>query len=74
MTISNDTGGTLDGTIVTVQRSYDAVNYRDVDTWTKTSEDVGFEPDVCWYTIGVKSGEFVASCYVGFGVTGSMRA
>ena len=74
VTISNAAGGSLGGTTVTVQRSYDAVNYRDVDTWTKTSEDVGFEPDVCWYTIGVKSGEFVASCYVGFGVTGSMRA
>ena len=74
VSISNAAGGTLGGTIVTIQRSWDGANYYDVDTWKKTSEDVGFEPDLVWYTIGVKTGEYVASVYVQISVLGSMRS
>ena len=74
VSISNTAGGTLGGTIVTIQRSWDGVNYYDVDTWKKTSEDVGFEPDLVWYTIGVKTGQYVASVYVQISVLGSMRS
>ncbi len=67
--------GTLNGTIVTVQRSWDGTNYFDVDQWTKTSEDVGFEPDLVWYTVGVKAGEFAGDdLYVALSVLGSMRS
>jgi hypothetical protein len=74
VSISNAAGGTLGGTTVTVQRSWDGVTYYDVDKWTKTSEDVGFEPDLTWYTIGVKTGEYFATCYVAISVLGSMRS
>lgn len=74
VSISNAAGGSLGGTVVTVQRSWDGINYYDVDTWTKTSEDVGFEPDSVLYTIGVKTGEYTATCYVAFSVLGSMRS
>jgi len=74
VSISNAAGGTLGGTTVTVQRSWDGITYYDVDKWTKTSEDVGFEPDLTWYTIGVKTGEYVATCYVAISVLGSMRS
>lgn len=74
VSISNAAGGTLGGTAVTVQRSWDGVTYYDVDRWTKTSEDVGFEPDSVLYTIGVKTGEYVATCYVAISVLGSMRS
>lgn len=72
--VEGTTFGTLGGTTVTVQRSYDAVNYYDVDRFTSTSQDVGFEPDLMWYTVGVKTGEYVLDCYVGLGVLGSMRS
>ena len=74
VSISNAAGGSLGGTTVTVQRSWDGITYYDVDEWTKTSEDVGFEPDLTWYTIGVKTGEYVATCYVAISVLGSMRS
>ena len=74
VSISNAAGGSLGGTIVTVQRSWDLITYFDVDTWTKTSEDVGFEPDLVYYTIGVKAGQYVAPCYVAISVLGSMRS
>lgn len=74
VSISNSAGGTLGGTIVTVQRSWDNVTYYDVDTWEKTSQDVGFEPDLVWYTIGVKTGDYVQSCSVLISVLGSMRS
>jgi pantoate kinase len=67
--------GSLGGTTVTVQRSVDnGVSYQDVDIWTKTSEDIGFEADSALYTIGVKGGEYFDSVYVGFTFVGSVRA
>lgn len=72
--ISNAAGGSLLGTTVTVQRSWDLVTFYDVDVWTRTSQDVGFEPDSAWYTIGVKTGEYVAPVTVALSVLGSMRS
>lgn len=67
--------GSLGGTTVTVQRSVDGgASYQDVDRWTKTSEDIGFEADQALYTIGVKTGEYSTSVYVGFTFVGSVRA
>lgn len=67
--------GSLGGTTVTVQRSIDGgVSYQDVDRWTRTSEDVGFDPDLALYTIGVKPGEYSTSVYVGFTLVGSVRS
>jgi hypothetical protein len=75
VSISNAAGGSLGGTIVTVQRSWDLITYFDVDRWTKTSEDVGFEPDLVYYTIGVKAGEYGGTpCNVAISVLGSMRS
>lgn len=67
--------GSLGGTIVTVQRSVDGgVSYQDVDRWTRASEDIGFEADQALYTIGVKTGEYVGSVYVGFTFVGSVSS
>jgi hypothetical protein len=45
------------GTTVTVQRSIDNTNWKDVDTFTKATEDYGFEPEKMWYRVGVKTGD-----------------
>lgn len=72
---SDGVAGSLGGTTVTVQRSVDkGVSYQDVDRWTSASEDIGFEADQALYIIGVKSGEFSQSVYVGFTFVGSVRA
>ena len=44
------------GSVVTVQRSIDNSNWVDVDTFTKPTEDYGFEPELMWYRFAVKSG------------------
>jgi hypothetical protein len=55
-------GPTFTGTTtVTVQRSIDNVTWTDVSTFTAPTEEVGFEPELMWYRVGVKSGEFTAS-------------
>ena len=43
---------------VTVQRSFDNSTWRDVSSFTAPIEAVGMEPEVCWYRIGVKTGNF----------------
>ena len=59
------------GTIVTVQRSVGSnpFNWLDVDTFTSTGENVGYEPEVLFYRAGIKTGEFVAgtNIFVRFG-------
>ena len=46
---------------VTVQRSFDnQATWQDVDTFTKSTEDFGMEPEVCWYRAGVKTGDFTS--------------
>ena len=51
--------GTFSAT-VTVQRSTDNSTWRDVDTFTAPSEEVGYEPEVMWYRAGVKTGAFTS--------------
>lgn len=59
--------GTLGGTTVTVQRSVNNSTWRDVDRWTTTAEDTGFDPELMWYRIGVKTGEYLTSVVVRLG-------
>jgi hypothetical protein len=61
------TPGTLGGTTVTVQRSTDNSTWRDVDTFTSSAEDVGFDGEILWYRAGVKTGQYVASVIVRLG-------
>lgn len=66
--------GTFSAT-VTVQRSTDNSTWRDVDTWTAPAEDVGMEPEVMWYRIGVKTGEFTSgTAVVRLGQDGAFRS
>lgn len=51
--------GTFSATVV-VQRSTDNSTWRDVDTFTAASEEVGYEPEVMWYRAGVKTGAFTS--------------
>lgn len=43
---------------VAVQRSTDKSTWRDVDSFTAPSEEVGFDPEYTWYRVGVKTGDF----------------
>ena len=63
------TPGTLGGTTVTVQRSTDKSTWRDVDTFTSSSEEVGFDAELIWYRAGVKTGEYTASVIVRLGTS-----
>ena len=67
--------GTFVATI-TVQRSFDnKVTWQDVDTFTKPTEDWGMEPEVCWYRVGVKTGEFTSgSIGIRLGQDGTFRS
>jgi hypothetical protein len=49
---------------VTVQRSYDNSNWFDVDSFTAPTEEVGFDPEFCYYRIGVKSGDYTSGTVV----------
>jgi hypothetical protein len=49
---------------VTVQRSIDNSTWVDVDTFTTNTEDYGFEPELMWYRVGVKTGEFTSGTVV----------
>jgi hypothetical protein len=51
--------GTWDA-IVTVQRSIDNTAWVDVDTFKANTEDYGFEPELMWYRVGVKTGDFTS--------------
>jgi hypothetical protein len=51
--------GTFDAT-VTVQRSYDNSTWRNVDTFTKETEEVGWQSEIAWYRAGVDVGDFVS--------------
>lgn len=51
--------GTFSAT-VTVQRSTDKTNWRDVDSWTTPAEEYGFDPEYMWYRVGVKTGGFTS--------------
>jgi hypothetical protein len=51
--------GTFSAT-VTVQRSIDKTNWRDVDSFTAPTEEYGFDPEYTWYRVGVKTGGFTS--------------
>lgn len=53
------TSPAFDGT-VTVQRSSDGTSWRDVDTFTVSSEEVGYDPMKNYYRAGIKVGEYTA--------------
>ena len=61
--------GSLGGTTVTVQRSTDNSTWRDVDTFTNSSEEVGFDAELIYYRAGVKTGEYTASVIVRLGTS-----
>lgn len=63
------TPGTLGGTTVTVQRSTDKTTWRDVDSFTTSSEEVGFDAELMWYRAGVKTGQYTASVIVRLGTS-----
>lgn len=66
--------GTFSAT-VTIQRSFDNSTWRDVDSWTAPTEEVGMEPEVCWYRIGVKTGNFTSgTASVRLGQDGAFRS
>jgi hypothetical protein len=60
-------GFSLSGTFVatvTVQRSRDNSTWRDVDSWTAPSEEVGFEPNPMYYRVGIKTGGYTSGTAV----------
>lgn len=60
LSIVASTSPAFDGT-VTVQRSSDGTNWRDVDTWVSvSSEEVGYDPMKNYYRAGIKAGEYTA--------------
>ena len=51
--------GIAGGSIVTVQRSFDAGStWKDVETYTADIETYGFEPEPVSYRVGIKTGDF----------------
>lgn len=55
--------GTFVATI-TVQRSFDNVNWFDVDTFNAPIETYGFNPSQCYYRVGVKTGNYTSGTIV----------
>jgi len=55
--------GTFSAT-VTVQRSDDGTTWRDVDTFTAPSEEVGYDPILNYYRVGVATGDFTSGTVV----------
>ena len=66
---ASGTPGTLGGTTVHVQRSTDKSTWLDVDSFTSSSEEVGFDAELIWYRAGVKTGNYVASVIVRLGTS-----
>jgi hypothetical protein len=60
LSIVASTSPAFSGT-VTVQRSSDGTNWRDVDTWVNvSSEEVGYDPMKNYYRAGIKAGQYTA--------------
>ena len=60
LSIVGSTSPAWSGT-VTVQRSSNNSTWRDVDAWASvSSEEVGFEPRLMYYRVGVKTGNYSA--------------
>jgi hypothetical protein len=51
--------GTFSAT-VTVQRSTDGATWRDVDTFTASTEEVGYDPMKNFYRAGIKTGDYTS--------------
>jgi len=51
--------GTFVATVF-VQRSTDATNWRDVNSFTAPIETYGFDPEFTYYRVGVKTGGFTS--------------
>lgn len=57
----------ISGTFVataTVQRSDDATTWRNVNTWTAPAEEVGTDPILNYYRIGVATGNYTSGTVV----------
>ena len=55
--------GTFAGT-VTVQRSEDGTTWRNTDTWTAPAEEVGYDPILNYYRVGIATGEYTSGTAV----------
>lgn len=55
--------GTFSAT-VTVQRSDDNSTWRDVSTWTEPTEQVGYDPILNYYRVGVATGDYTSGTAV----------
>lgn len=67
--------GTFSSTVITVQRSLDNSTWADVDAWTAPTEIVGMDPELMWYRIGCKTGEYSdGPVTVRIGQAGGFRA
>jgi hypothetical protein len=55
--------GTFIATVV-AQRSIDNVTWLDADSWTAPSEEYGFEPELMYWRIGVKTGGYTSGTAV----------
>lgn len=68
----------ISGTFVAsvfVQRSIDNSTWLDVDSFTAPTEQVGMEPEVVWYRVGVKTGGFTSgSVVIRVGQDGAFRS
>jgi hypothetical protein len=49
---------------VTVQRSEDGTTWRDVDTFTAPTEEVGYDPILNYYRVGVATGDYTSGTAV----------
>jgi hypothetical protein len=45
---------------VTVQRSWDASTWYDIDAFTAPTQEVGFDPEFTYYRAGVKTGAYTS--------------
>jgi hypothetical protein len=65
--------GTLGGTTVTVQRSFNnGTTWLDVKQYTATAEEYGFEPEGATYRVGVKTAQYTAAVNVRIGTEPGM--
>lgn len=66
--------GTFSATVF-AQRSIDGTNWVDVNAWTVPVENVGMEPEVMWYRVGVKTGGYTSgSIVVRLGAEGAFKS
>jgi hypothetical protein len=61
--ISISISGTFVAT-VTVQRSKDNVTWHDVDSWNAPTQSVGFDPELMYYRIGIKTEQYTSGTAV----------